>query len=139
MEDVFGKLVQNLKTQVLYTLLDAWMLPEIECICCDWPHIPTGKLGIGKLPIQQMCQEQRDITWESYTDRGDASIPDRQKVDNTPKTCPLPADPALESRQKEAGACRPRPSLLRAAEKDNGISGSEPEHLVFHVISLKIF
>lgn len=118
--------------------MDARMLPVIECMCRDWPHLPTGKARIGKLPIQWMRQERRHITWESYTDRGDASVSDRQKVDNTPKTCPLLADPTLESRQKEGHAYRPHPSLLIAAE-DNGISGSKPEHLVFHVISLKIF
>lgn len=75
------------------------MLPEIECMCCDWPHIPTGKLGTGMLLIQQMREEQKHITWESYTDRGNASLSDRQKVDITPKTCPLLADPTLESRR----------------------------------------
>lgn len=55
------------------------------------------------------------------------------------KPSPSTPPPKVESRQKEGHAYRPHSSLPRAAKKDKGNSGSEPEHLVFHATSLKIF
>lgn len=99
----------------------------------------VSALGIAKLPIQQIRWEQGDITCESYSDSSHGSVSDGQKGNKTPKTFPFHTALTVESRQKEGHAYRPHPSLLRAAKKDKGNSGSEPEHLVFHVISLKIF
>lgn len=65
-------------------------------------------------------------------------LPDRRGIKHQ-KPSPSTLPPKVESRQKEGHAYRPHSSLPRAAKKDKGNSGSEPEHLVFHASSLKIF